>query len=274
MTRVNPAKVITQVQALAERLILQVRIVLALADTEFALRAEKGAFGVWGVLFEPLALMLTLLALRILVRLKTTDLLNPVIWLVCGVVLLYMFRKVGIKALTGVSKRQKLFFFRRVRPLDTLLASTLIEARIHASILVLTFLAVSFWTWTFNIDDPALMVIDFLLTICLGLGVGISALVIGHRIPIVKTLTKFGINRILLWTSGIFYATYTLPGPARPFVTWNPLLHSVELLRHSINTAYPLPGISRQYLAICAFVSLGFGLVFYFSNEALLLSDD
>jgi len=274
MTRVNPAKVITQVQALAERLILQVRIVLALADTEFALRAEKGAFGVWGVLFEPLALMLTLLALRILVRLKTTDLLNPVIWLVCGVVLLYMFRKVGIKALTGVSKRQKLFFFRRVRPLDTLLASTLIEARIHASILVLTFLAVSFWTWTFNIDDPALMVIDFLLTICLGLGVGISALVIGHRIPIVKTLTKFGINRILLWTSGIFYATYTLPGPARPFVTWNPLLHSVELLRHSINTAYPLPGISLQYLAICAFVSLGFGLVFYFSNEALLLSDD
>ena len=78
----------------------------------------------------------------------------------------------------------------------------------------------------------------------------------------------------LFGVSGIFYATYSLPGPARPFVTWNPLLHSVELLRHSINTAYPLPGISLQYLAICAFVSVGFGLVFYFSNEALLLSDD
>ena len=55
---------------------------------------------------------------------------------------------------------------------------------------------------------------------------------------------------------------------------WNPLLHSVELFRHSINSAYPLPGINLQYLAICAFVSIGFGLVFYFSNEALLLSDD
>jgi len=87
-------------------------------------------------------------------------------------------------------------------------------------------------------------------------------------------LTKFGINRILLWTSGIFYATYTLPGPARPFVTWNPLLHSVELLRHSINSAYPLPDISLQYLGTCALISLGFGLVFYFSNEALLLADD
>jgi len=119
-----------------------------------------------------------------------------------------------------------------------------------------------------------LMVVDFLLTIGLGLGIGMSALVIGHRIPVVKTLTKFGMNRILLWTSGIFYSVYTLPGPVRPFVTWNPLLHSVELLRHSINGAYPLPGISLQYLVICTFVSLGFGLVFYFTNEALLLSDD
>ena len=274
MSRITSSKVFKSVRAFSDRMMLQIRIVLALADMEFALRAEKGFFGVWGVVFEPMALMLTLLALRILVRLKTTDLLNPVIWLVCGVVLLYLFRKVGIKALTGVSKKQKLFFYRRIRPLDTLLASTLIEARIHASVLVLVFLAVSAWSWTFQIDDPALMVVDFILTVCLGLGVGMSALVVGHRIPIVKVLTKFGINRILLWTSGIFYATYTLPGPARPFVTWNPLLHSVELLRHSINTAYPLPGISLQYLAICAFVSVGFGLVFYFSNEALLLSDD
>ena len=274
MSRITSSKVFKSVRAFGDRMMLQIRIVLALADMEFALRAEKGAFGVWGVVFEPMFLMLTLLALRILVRLTTTDLLNPVIWLVCGVVLLYLFRKVGLKALTGVSKKQKLFFYRRIRPLDTLLASTLIEARIHASVLVLVFLAVSAWSWTFQIDDPALMVVDFILTVCLGLGVGMSALVVGHRIPIVKVLTKFGINRILLWTSGIFYATYTLPGPARPFVTWNPLLHSVELLRHSINTAYPLPGISLQYLAICSFVSVGFGLVFYFSNEALLLSDD
>lgn len=274
MTRVNPAKVITQLQALAERLILQVRIVLALADTEFALRADKGAFGVWGVLFEPLALMLTLLALRIVVRAASSDLLNPVVWLACGITLLYLFRKVGIKALTGVSKRQRFFFYRRIRPLDTLLASTLLEAQIHGSILVIVFLGASFWTWSFRIDLPALMLVDFLLTIGLGLGIGVSALVIGYRLPIVKTLTKFGLNRILLWTSGIFYATYTLPAPFRPWVTWNPLLHAVELLRHSINMAYPIPGISLQYLVICTLVSLGFGLMFYLSNEALLLTDD
>ena len=96
MSRITSSKVFKSMRAFSDRMMLQIRIVLALADMEFALRAEKGAFGVWGVVFEPLALMLTLLALKILVRLKTTDLLNPVIWLACGVALLYLFRKVGI----------------------------------------------------------------------------------------------------------------------------------------------------------------------------------
>ena len=265
---------VESIQSTIDRLWLQIRIVLALSETEFALRAEKGAFGVWGVLFEPMALMMTLLGLRILIRLKSTDLLNPVIWLACGVALLYMFRKIGIKALAGVSKRQKFFFYRRIRPLDTLLSSALIEARIHGTILIFIFIGVSFWSWQIKLDNPALVLVDFLFTIALALGVGISALVIGHRVPIVKTLTKFGINRLLLWTSGIFYATYTLPGPIRPFVTWNPLLHSVELMRHGINVAYPIPGISLQYLFVCSSLSCGFGLLFYFLNEALLLADD
>ena len=263
-----------RVARIVNGLALQVRIVLALADRDFFMRAEKGSFGVWGVLFEPLALMLTLLALRILVRMKTVDLMNPLIWLACGVTMLFLFKKIAIKALTGVAKGQKMFFYRRIRPLDTLLASALIEARLHASILVLIFISESFWFWRIQLDDPGLALIDFIVTVMLAIGIGVSALVIGHRIPIVKTLTKFGLNRILLWTSGIFFATYTLPGPTRPLVTWNPLLHSVEILRHSINRAYPIPDISLDYLLTCAFLSCGFGLIFYFSNEALLLSDD
>ena len=183
-----------------------------------------------------------------------------------------MFRKIGIKALTGVSKRQKFFFYRRIRPLDTLLASALIEARIHGTVLFIIFIGVSFWSWQVKLDDPALVLVDFLLTIILGLGVGISALVIGHRIPIVKTLTKFA---LIACCPGIleFYATYTLPGPVRPFVTWNPWFQSVELMRYSINVAYPIPGISCS-IFWCSSVSCGFGLLFYFLNEALLLADD
>jgi capsular polysaccharide transport system permease protein len=38
--------------------------------------------------------------------------------------------------------------------------------------------------------------------------------------------------------------------------------------------AYPIPGISLEYLFVCSSLSCGFGLLFYFLNEALLLADD
>ena len=122
------------------------------------------------------------------------------LWLTCGI--LYMFRKIGIKALTGVSKRQKFFFYRRIRPLDTC-SFALIEARIHGAILVFVFIGISFWSWQINWTIGS-STNRFPFDRCPGIGCWYQCLVIGHRIPIVKVLTKFGINRLLLWTSGIF----------------------------------------------------------------------
>jgi len=268
------SQIFSIVQAAAAELVLQFRILLALQERELLVRTEKGLLGALGVFIEPMILVLTLLALRILVRFKTTDLINPVIWMVTGVCLFYLFTEVGLKSLNGVKRAQDIFFYRRIRPLDILLASALVEGRIFGSVLTMVVLAVWGWTWQVQLDSPGEAVLVFVLTILLALGVGGSTLVIGHRLPVVKLVVRFGIRRVLLWTSGIFYALYTLPGPVRPFFTWNPLLHAVELFRHAVNQAYPIPDISMTYLAVCAFVSCGFGLLFYSSNEALLLSDN
>jgi len=268
------SQIFSIVQAAAAKLVLQFRIVLALQERELLVRTEKGLLGALGVFIEPIFLVLTLLALRILVRFKTTDLINPVIWMVTGVCIFCLFTEVGLKSLNGVKKAQDIFFYRRIRPLDTLLASALVEGRIFGSVLTVVVLAVWGWTWQAQLDSPGEAVLVFVLTVLLALGVGGSALVIGHRLPVVKLAVRFGIQRVLLWTSGIFYALYTLPGPVRPFLTWNPLLHAVELFRHAVNQAYPIPDISMTYLAGCAFVSCGFGLLFYSSNEALLLSEN
>lgn len=257
-----------------EKVILQFRIIVALQERELLVRTEKGFLGAFGVLIEPMITVLVLLALRIIVRFKTTDLINPVVWLVVGVCLLFLFINVGIKSLSGVKKAQDIFYYRRIRPLDTLLGSALVETRIYGSTLTLTILGVWAWTWQPRFDSPGEAILVFILTIFLALGIGVSALVIGHRLPIVKLLVRFFIRRMLFWTSGIWYALYTLPGFVRPYLTWNPLLHSVELFRHAINQAYPIPDISLTYLAACSVLSCGLGLVFYTTNESLLLEDD
>ena len=50
------------------KLLLQLRVVSAVARRELQLRAANGAMGVVGVFAEPLALIATFLALRIFLR--------------------------------------------------------------------------------------------------------------------------------------------------------------------------------------------------------------
>ena len=82
------------------------------------------------------------------------------------------------------------------------------------------------------------------------------------------------IQRILIFTSGIFFGTFELPQHVRPFVTWNPVLHSVELFRYSLNNQYPIPDISLQYLVWCSMVLFGFSLILYRTNESMLLESN
>ena len=81
----------------------------------------------------------------------------------------------------------------------------------------------------------------------LGFGVGLSTLILGHRLPVVAWFVKMFLRRILLWTSCIFFPIRIVPDQFRPWILWNPIAHGVELLRQSVNPAYPVPGINGMY---------------------------
>jgi capsular polysaccharide transport system permease protein len=114
----------------------------------------------------------------------------------------------------------------------------------------------------------------FLLVTITSLGVGLSALVIGHRVPLVKMVVDLVVRRLMFWTSGLFFGIALIPEFARPFLLWNPLLHGIELFRHTLVPSYPIPGISLPYLLMWAFGSLGLSMLVYGNNEQLLVADE
>ena len=131
-----------------------------------------------------------------------------------------------------------------------------------------------YFTWSFRLDSPGLAIFVYLLTILMALGFGICLVFLGQLNKWVTRLLKRILQRVIIFTSGIFFATFEIPAFARPFITWNPVLHGVELFRYSINNDYPIPDISLSYLAICTSVTLGFGLILYRTNENLLLESN
>jgi ABC-type polysaccharide/polyol phosphate export permease len=189
---------------LLSQLLLQLRIITAVARRELEMRAAKGLFGVVGVFLEPLVLIGTFLALRILLRgAGEGSYMNLVLWLSMGFVPFFLFAEVAIKAISGVEKNSTLYFYRRLRPLDSLMGNALLTTQIFGLLLLVITLAVTLWEW-------------------------------------------------------------------HPQVA----AHGVELLRQSVNPAYPVPGINGMYFWAWVIGSLGFGLFIYGNNEELLYSTD
>lgn len=257
------------------QLLLQLRIISAVARRELELRAAKGLFGVVGVFLEPLALIATFLALRILIRgAGEGTYMNLVLWLSVGFVPFFLFTEVAIKAISGVEKNSTLYFYRRLRPLDSLMGNALLTTQIFGLMLLLITLGVTLWDWRWQVADLGAAIFFMLGIAVLGFGVGLTTLILGHRLPVIAWFIKLFLRRILLWTSCIFFPIRIIPDQFRPWVLWNPMAHGIELLRQACSPAYPAPGVSAVYFWAWVIGSVGFGLFIYGNNEDLLYSTE
>jgi len=68
-------------------------------------------------------------------------------------------------------------------------------------------------------------------------------------------------NRTLILFSGVFFMADFLAPNVRYVLSFNPLLHAVALFRTGFYPHYPTVLLDREYLWICAIMSVLFGLV-------------
>lgn len=268
MSRFSPAHLLAQ-------LLLQYRLVGAVARREMQIRAAKGIFGLLGVFIEPLALIAALLGLRIFLRgAGEGSYMNVVLWLAIGFVPFFMFSDIAIKAINGVEKNSEIYFYRRLKPLDSLLGNAVLLLQVFGTLMVAFVLGVSVWDWRFALQDVGFAVFIFVGIAMLGFGIGLVTLILGHRLPLVAWMIKIFLRRILLWTSCIFFSLNMIPDALRPWILWNPIAHGVELMRIAANPSYPAPGVSAVYFGVWVVGSVGFGLFIYGNNEELLVAVD
>ena len=259
----------------------QISIILAIAAYENDRRSTGSSVGSWESLVNPFQIMLFFIGMRVGFQFlmsggsafaggATGLYFNVVIFMAAGFTIYFPFRQLAIQALSGLKLRSPLYY-KRIEPLDILLALSINNIR---ALLTLTLgLMALIWalTWDFRMDSPGLALCVYLLTVSMAIGFGICLIFLGRYNKFITRLIKRLINRILIFTSGLFFASFELPPVTRPLVTWNPVLHAVELFRYSLNNEYPIPDISLSYLTWCSLILLGFSLILYRTSQSSLL---
>jgi len=252
---------------------IQIDVIRGLYYRELLTRISKLRFGLIGILIEPIALISIWLLLigfrRGFVPVFSLDL---IIFLTVGNIIYELFSSISRRSIDSINANQALFYYSRVKPFDTICARALVEINSYGILYIIIVLCYFYFKNMWVIDNLPLILISFLLTSIFAFGLGLIFMTAGNRYNYTNQVVNV-IFRPLYFISGPFFSLAALPESIKPWLSWNPILHAIELSRKGFSEFYLLdPLISLSYLIKITTITLFLGLLIYVRNERILLT--
>lgn len=249
---------------LIESFRIQKRTVFALYFRELLTRFGKYNLGILWAILQPMT-HVVLLSLIFFAASRNTYHIDYPIFVMTGILPWLLFKNVITRSLNAVSANAGLFFYRNVKPIDTIIARAILELNVHIYVsLVLLFL---FYLFGFKIgfDNFPLYVVTILVLFFFSLGLGLLFAVMSAYSDEVHKIVSM-IFRPMYFVSGIFFSISIVPEPTKSILLYNPVIHAIELVRKGFDSSFDSGYADFKYLSLCALFTLGVGLFYYNHN--------
>lgn len=161
------------------------------------------------------------------------------LFLLAGMVPFFMFQKNATRALGAVEANRGLLMYRSVRHIDVILARSFLEFVIYFfTFWLLLGLLVLVTDSTISFDSLHIVLLCWVGLFLFSLGVALIMMVIGHYGGEISKVISI-IFSFLYFLSGIMYSVHMVPQPYLDYLLYNPFVHNIELIRHSLSPTYP-----------------------------------
>ncbi len=237
-------------------------------DVIFAifLREIKSSFndklGFSWALVSPMIMIVVMVGIRGSLDSGDTHGMTTMFFVTYGVVLVQFFLSVLGGSSTAIQKNKPLYAFRQVQPISSVLAIAGFELLVKFFLVILLIIIGYFLGLDTIVNDPIEIILNvfrvWLIAMSLGLIISLSIC----YVPEVQKLKEL-IIRPIFFISGIFFSLQDVPQDYWPYLTWNPLLHAVELSRHAAYPAYEAVGVSYLFLDSATLLCVFFALACY-----------
>ena len=239
---------------------------IAMRDVVFAIfmRELKTRFGeyrlgyIWAIV-EPMSFVLILGSLRGLVQDEDIFGIPVFVFFAIGYLVYQLFAKSLSRASSAISANKGLFCYRQVKPIDAVLARSLLELLVFFFALF-TLLVIFLWYGVdVQLDDLLLVTTVIALVTCFALGFSLIVASIIQRFREFEKIVPVA-TQPLFFISGVFFSVYDFPQQIQYYLLFNPLLHAVELARGGFYSDYPAEGLSLTYLSFWSLSLLFIGV--------------
>lgn len=251
---------------------IQKSVVFALFIRELSSRFGRFKLGyVWAVA-EPFFSILAFCLIRMAMGSGSIEGLAYPIFFASGMLIYTIFSNLGQAMIGLVESNLALMNYQRIKPMDPLIARSLLEIIISA-ISISVILSGFYWAgYTFTWNSTLGFIAVFFLISAFSFGIGCIFAVVSLLFQEFKKIAPIVI-RPLFFISGIFFSTNSIPENLLPYLLWNPVLHAIELGRCTMFVEYSSLHGSWSYLSFSALASLALGLaLFHYYQRKLVTS--
>lgn len=251
---------------------VQQAAVKALFLREIKTRFGKYRLGYLWAILEPTAHLLVLLAIFGYIKNRTMLDISFPVFLLNGLIPYFIFSHIATRSIGAIEANQGLFNYRPVKPIDTIIARTLLETLIYVGVYIILMAIVGLLGENFAFNHIITLVFTWVLLVAFSFGVGLVFMVLGNTFPETEKFLPI-IIKPLYFVSCVMFPLHSIPKNYWPYLLWNPIVHAIELSRESVVASYTSGDVSLAYLALCALFALFIGLLMYrISEEAMLTS--
>lgn len=231
---------------------------LFLREAVARLSATRGAWVL--IVLEPVLHACFMLVLYTVLRTRSVAGADVAVWLVLGLTGYFTVQNVFTRAMGAVDANKALFAYRQVRPIDTVMVRSALEALLGLVILLCLLGGLALFGRSVLPDAPMETILSWTGLMLCALGIGLILSVLSDLIPEAGNLTVF-LFRPLYFLSGAIFPLSAIPIQYREWAFLNPFAHGLELLRSSFFPVYhAAPEANFVYLFGFATVSIFFGL--------------
>lgn len=226
-----------------------------------------------GYLWAPLEVVFQILIFLVIFgafRERLVPGMNFSLFLVAGMVPFRMFQKMATRALGAVEANSGLLIYRAIRHIDVIIARSFLELIIYFFTFILLLAGLSFFGIFPSLGSLHIVIFCWITLFLFGFGTALIMMVVGYYGgELSKIITIF--FTLLYFTSGVIFPLFVVPEPYFSYLLYNPLVHNLELIKHSLSPTYPSYHIDIGYFLEWTVAINFLGLLMYKAVEKDLI---
>lgn len=223
---------------------------------------SQDKFGVAWLVVSPVAFIFMLSYIRGRMDGGETHGVPVFFFMAIGMVLVQFLLGVIGSVSTSIKKNKPLYAFRQVQPISSVLAISGMELLIKVFVVVVIGVIAFYLGMVMQMADPIEFILILLRVWLIATSVGLIFALASCYVPEIDKIRSLAM-RPIFFISGIFFSLQDIPREFWPYLTWNPLLHAVELARYAAYPHYGDTGVSYFYLDLCTLTLTFAALVCY-----------